>query len=149
MLAGGAVYNNLDYSFTASHPDGTYPYPSKQPGGGSPNLRRQLRILRDFLESFELVRLRPADSVVVGGIPQGTTARCLADSGRAYAIYFKGGTQVNPSVEIPAGRWRAQWLNPRTGEVDKSADYVHPDGKLTVVSCVYAEDIALRVTAAR
>ena len=144
MLAGGAVYNNLDYSFTTSHPGGTYPYPPKQPGGGSPNLRRQLRILRDFLESFDLVRMKP-DSTIVGGIPQGATARCLADSGRAYAVYVKGGTQVNLTLEVPQGRWRASWLNTRTGEIDKTSIVTNAGGRLTVASCLYHEDLALRL----
>ena len=149
MMAGGAVYNNLDYSFTASHPNGTFPFPPKQPGGGSPNLRRQLRILRDFLESFELVRMKPSDSVIVGGLSQGVTAHCLADSGREYGVYVKGGTQVDLVLEIPHGRWQAEWLNPRTGEVDKSTVYTHTGGRLTVASCVYSEDIALALRQTR
>jgi len=44
MLAGGGLFNNLDYSFTPKHPDGTF-LDYRSPGGGSPTLRRQLRIL--------------------------------------------------------------------------------------------------------
>ena len=58
VLAGGGLYNNLDYSFTAAHPDGTFlEYTS--PGGGSPALRRQLGLLKDFIDSFDFVRMRP------------------------------------------------------------------------------------------
>ena len=32
--AGGGLYNNLDYSFTAGHEDGTFALPEQQPGGG-------------------------------------------------------------------------------------------------------------------
>src|SRR5206468_1638462 len=32
ILAGGALYNNLDYSFVAGHEDGTFVYPAKPPG---------------------------------------------------------------------------------------------------------------------
>ena len=34
ILAGGGLYNNLDYSFTVGHEDGTFVFPSTQPGGG-------------------------------------------------------------------------------------------------------------------
>ena len=34
LLAGGGLYNNLDYSFTVGHEDGTFRFPSTQPGGG-------------------------------------------------------------------------------------------------------------------
>jgi len=48
LMAGGALYNNLDYSFTPKHPDGSLSN-YKSPGGGSRALRRQLRILKEFL----------------------------------------------------------------------------------------------------
>ena len=35
IIAGGALFNNLDYSFTSDHEDGTFLYPPTQPGGGS------------------------------------------------------------------------------------------------------------------
>ena len=36
LLAGGGLFNNLDYSFVAGHEDGTFAYPATQPGGGNP-----------------------------------------------------------------------------------------------------------------
>ena len=35
IIAGGGLYNNLDYSFAAGHEDGTFEYPASQPGGGN------------------------------------------------------------------------------------------------------------------
>ncbi|HWQ56724.1 MAG TPA: cellulase family glycosylhydrolase, partial [Bryobacteraceae bacterium] len=35
LMAGGALYNNLDYSFTVGHEDGTFAPPPDTPGGGS------------------------------------------------------------------------------------------------------------------
>ena len=56
LLAGGGLYNNLDYSFTLAHPDGTAPF-TKSPGGGGPTLRRQLHILKHFIDSFDFIRM--------------------------------------------------------------------------------------------
>jgi hypothetical protein len=53
IIAGGGSYNNLDYSFTAGHEDGTFVLPEKQPGGGGKALRNQLKILKDFMLSFD------------------------------------------------------------------------------------------------
>ena len=59
LMAGGAIYNNLDYSFTPGHPDGSLrEYTS--PGGGSPQLRRQLGYLKTFMESLDFVHMKPA-----------------------------------------------------------------------------------------
>ena len=35
ILAGGGLYNNLDYSFAPGYEKGNYNYPPTQPGGGS------------------------------------------------------------------------------------------------------------------
>ena len=43
VLAGGGVFDNLDYSFTAGHESGDFPLPAGQPGGGGAELRRQLQ----------------------------------------------------------------------------------------------------------
>ena len=59
VLAGGGLYNNLDYSFAAGHEDGTFAYPAKQPGGGNPGFRRQMKILREFIDGFDFVRMGP------------------------------------------------------------------------------------------
>ena len=36
IMAGGGLFNNLDYSFTVGHEDGTFVYPKTQPGGHRP-----------------------------------------------------------------------------------------------------------------
>jgi len=47
ILAGGAIYDHLDFSFTTDHPDGSaVPLPSGTPGGGGPELRSASMILR-------------------------------------------------------------------------------------------------------
>ena len=69
----------------------------------------------------------------------------LAEAGRAYAIYVKGGTEAELSLELPAGAYSAEWVNPRTGRVEKGETFRHEGGDRTLASPVYVEDIALRV----
>lgn len=104
IIAGGALYNNLDYSFTPQHPRGTF-LDYKSPGGGSPALRKQLKILKDFIEGFDFIRMVPDNSVIKGGVPPGMQARALAEKGKAYAIY----------IHRPSGRsdYSVRW----TGQV--------------------------------
>jgi hypothetical protein len=84
ILQGGAIYNNLDYSFSVKYPDGHWRNP-KAPGGGSRELRLQLKVLKEFLEGFNFVAMRPDDSVIKGGVPEKLTARVLVEPGRQYA----------------------------------------------------------------
>jgi len=149
IIAGGGVYNNLDYSFTTSHERGTFVLPESQPGGGGPELRKQLKILKDFINSFDFIRMKPDNSVIKGGVPNGATARALVEHGRAYAIYIKEGTQANLVVELPKGTYRVEWLNPRTGQIEKSERLQHAGGNATLPSPQYSEDIALRIVRSR
>jgi len=147
MLAGGAVYDNLDYSFTAAHPDGTAEVSA--PGGGGPRLRSQLTTLKRFLESFDFICMAPHDEVIIDGVPKGAVARCLAEPGKQYAVYVRGGTQAELTLDIPKGEYRLEWLNPRSGEAEGAQTVKHPGGALKLQSPSYGEDIALRLRKAQ
>jgi hypothetical protein len=145
ILAGGGLYNNLDYSFVAGREDGTFVYPKTQPGGGNPALRRQLKVLKDFIHGFDFLRMKPDHSVVQGGLPDQARARALVEPGRQYAIYVFGGNQAHLVLDLPAGDYAAEWINTMSGAIDKKDALKHAGGTVTLVSPAYAQDIALRV----
>jgi hypothetical protein len=152
VLAGGGLYDNLDYSFVAGKEDGTFAYPATQPGGGSRALRQQLRVLRDFIQGFDFVRTVPDDSVIKGGVPEGGAARALVKRGEAIAIYVRkplppakpasGPTTIE--VELPAGDWQAEWV--ATGGTRHPGTRIAGGGVRTLESPPYEIDIALRLT---
>lgn len=168
ILAGGAVYSGLDYSFTVKHPDGAFKVPQSAPGGGSPAFRTQLQILKDFIQSFDLVKMRPDNSVIRGGVARGDRltytwkhhrsswwglheeppdprAWALVKEGEAYATYIKGGKQTNLQLDLPAGSYKAEWINTKTGKVDTVEEFQHSGGIRLLSSPAYEEDVALRV----
>jgi hypothetical protein len=158
ILAGGAVYDNLDYSFTCTHPDGTAKV-TTSPGGGGPELRQQLKILKDFIYGFDFIKMKPDNAIIKGGfitVPLGgnppeakATARALVEPGRAYAIYVRGGKSAELGLNLPAGSYMAQWLDTKTGKVAKTEQFNHQGGDKTLSSPSYSEDIALRVKKAK
>jgi len=148
ILAGGGLYNNLDYSFTAKHPDGTF-LEYESPGGGSPELRKQLGILKTFIHGFDFILMVPDTTFITGGVPEGGTARALVEPGRQYAIYIKGGTHADLKLNLPAGSYRAEWLDTKTGKTVWSGKLRHPGGEAVLRSPDYSEDIALSIRAAR
>ena len=143
IIAGGAVYDNLDYSFTVGHEDGTAKI--NAPGGGGPVFRKQLEILKDFINSFDFVRMKPDNSVIKGVVPKNATARALARAGRSYAVYINGGNKAQLAVELPAGTYRAEWVNTKTGNIDKKETFQHRGDNRTLHSPKYVDDIALRI----
>ena len=147
LLAGGSVYSNLDYSFTPDHEDGTARVVAPTPGGGGPALRGQLAILKRFLAGFDFLKMVPDRSVIASGVPAGASAYALAEPGRAYAIYVLGGTRAELGLNLPAGKYRVEWVDTHSGEVARTLDLNHGGGRALVGSPEYSEDIALRIVA--
>ena len=148
LLAGGGLYNNLDYSFTAGHEKGTFVYPSTQPGGGSSELRRQLGYLKDFLYRFDFIHMQPDSTLIIKGQPEKFRSYALTEPGKQYAIYFNSGIGINVELTLPAGTYEVEWMNPLTGKRDKKTFLKHSGGKVVLVFPEYGEDIALRVVKA-
>jgi hypothetical protein len=146
IIAGGAVYDHLDFSYTVGNEGGNTG--TTTPGGGGPELRRHLAILRDFMGGFDFIRMRPDDSVVVAKTSEKVTVRALVEQGRAYAIYVNGGSEVQLIVELPAGTYKADWVNTKTGAVVGKDRFDHGGGGRTFTSPKYTGDIALRIVSA-
>lgn len=142
MLSGGGVFDALDYSFTVGHEDGSYSEPNG-PGGGSPSLRRQLRVLRQFLQSFDLPALRPDAHVVKRAT--GVVPRVLANAGREYAIYLDGNGPTNVTLELPPGKYSSEWLDVRTGSFEQLESFEHKGGEKVLDSPAFQSGIALRI----
>lgn len=149
ILAGGGLYNNLDYSFTAGHEDGTFASPPKQPGGGNPGFRKQLKVLGDFIRGFEFVRMKPAREIVRGDLPKDARCQVLAEAGRQYAIYFKGAPGVVWKLDLPRGKYRAEWIDAISGKSLASKE-VNQSGEAPVEFANPAEplELAVKVTSA-
>jgi hypothetical protein len=156
LIAGGAIYDNLDYSFTPTHPAGTLT-DYKSPGGGGADLRNQLRILHEFMDDLDFIHMKPMNGIIKGGIATsplsgvparaGVTVRALGQEEKTYALYIRGGTQAELQLKLPNGNYHAEWLNTKTGKPDKSED-IEGGADLLLASPPYTEDIALRIKSA-
>lgn len=58
IMAGGGLFNQLDYSFSVGLENGE-DTAYTAPGGGSVAMRKQLRILKSFFEGLNFVQLKP------------------------------------------------------------------------------------------
>ncbi len=142
MLSGGSSFDNLDYSFTTGHEDGTDTEPNG-PGGGSPALRQQLRVLSEFLQKLSLVDMRPDRRTVTHAA--GAYARVLSNPGREYAMYFDGSGPIDVTLDLPAGEYSGEWVNTQTGSIEKSDSFHHPGGKKIFRTPEFRNGIALRL----
>jgi hypothetical protein len=159
ILAGGALYNNLDYSFVAGHEDGTFVYPASQPGGGNPQFRKQLKTLRDFIHSFDFIAMKPEKELIRSGLPDTARAYALAKAGEAYALYLAPKLKdKNPSpsdfpedriyrlrLTLPKGEYTVQWLDPVSARKHPESAIVVHEAVPEITSPPHREDIALSI----
>ena len=162
IVAGGGLFNNLDYSFTAGAEGGAFVLPASQPGGGGPALRRQLRFLGEFMRHFDLVHLQPLAGLVVGGVPAGMSARALGRPGQDYIIYLRLAPQAGRKEDqpparafaegqvvleaaLPAGEFNAQWFNPKEGSLLRPEHVIADGGPAKLPAPAFEDDIVLAV----
>jgi hypothetical protein len=151
IVAGGGLYNNLDYSFTVGHEDGTFEYPDTQPGSGGAELRRQLRLLGRFIRAFDFIAMRPMPEIVRGGVPDGAAVQVLAEAGRQYAVYVCAVDDaatvgaIELSLDLPEGEYTAEWVDPLTGGVALRERFSHAGAQRKLMSPDIAQDMALRI----
>ena len=145
LLAGGGLFNHLDYSFAVGFEDGTFKYPDKTPGGGNVGFRVQMKVLKDFMHSFHFVRMKRDIAVVKGGLPAGSHAEVLSEPGRQYALYFFGGKSVQPNLALPAGSYLTEWISPLDGRVLSTATVRSTGSPIQLTSPPFDPDIALRI----
>ena len=148
ILAGGGLYNNLDYSFTVGHEDGTFEYPDKQPGGGNRGFRQQMKVLKDFIHGFDFVRMKPAKDVI-GGLGQDERATVLAEEGKQYAAYLRLKQPKEITIKLPAGTYNSEWINVLTGKVTGGQQFTVGGNEGFVTSVKQVPEFALRITRAK
>ena len=141
-MAGGAVFSNLDYSFTPEHEDGTAKVEDPTPGGGGRVLRTQLGILKTFVEGFDLVHVRPDTEFLKASNPAEIRGKVhgLADRRAGdYAVYVPEGPRTSRlRVDLPSGRYHARWIDPRDGKTLKDEEI---DASGNISSPEFAEDV--------
>ncbi|RPI03418.1 MAG: hypothetical protein EHM72_01505 [Calditrichaeota bacterium] len=139
LLAGGAVFNGLDYSFYPGCEDGSGVISG--PGGGSPTLRSQLAALLRFINSFDLSRLHP-DHTTLLHTPE-LFPHLLSIPGDEYAGYFQGRWPSRITWRLPQGSYELKWLNAKNGDVVQMQHLSSDGGISEVETPPFEEEIAL------
>ncbi len=163
IVAGGGLFNNLDYSFTAGHEDGRFVYPASQPGGGTSALRKQLRFLSQVIHRFDFVHMAPDNQVLTAASVKGATARVLVKPEHEYLVYIRtplqkteGGRRASVSfaegqyaldLKLPEGKFTVEWLDTKLGAATRVERFTHAGGDRRLRAPAFEDDIALAVRA--
>ena len=131
LVGGGSGFNHLNGLFTPEDPAGKTPENEKLLGA--------LHALREFLHSFDFLKMRPDKTLVAGGLPAASTYwRAIGERGKQYALYIhhsrerRGSYVVAPgsyhedlALNLPAGNYQAEWVDPATGSRIRSESLAH------------------------
>ena len=152
IVGGGASFNQLNGLYTNSNPTGT--------GKEGNQLQNIMLNLRNFIESFDFVKMHRDTSTVVGGVPVGSYSHCISEPGKQYAFYIHHSVlkdsgasyQVTPgkytenlAFNLPAGQYTAEWVNPNSGKMLTRQIFSHKGGIKTLTTPTYSVDMALRI----
>ncbi|OJW08516.1 MAG: hypothetical protein BGO49_12560 [Planctomycetales bacterium 71-10] len=149
LLAGGALYNNLDYSFTTARPDGSAKVEPPTPGGGGVDFRRQMAALAAALNDCEFWKMKPAPEIVAAqDLAEGARISVLAGP-RDVLAYVDRGPKVAFTLKLPPGPYACEWIDPPTGVVRYELPKVQADGLLELKSAEFPEDAAVRIRPAK
>lgn len=121
MMGGGAIFNNLDYSFSVGKEDGSGV--NNAPGGGSSEFRSQLKFLRNFIESMDFVKMQPDFNVVYHA--PGVQVQCISEPGKQYAMVLTGAASKWLKLNLPKGNYYYEFVCPFTGNKLKSGFFKH------------------------
>jgi len=143
ILSGGGLFNNLDYSFFVGYEDGTLE--NKAPGGGSIRLRKQLKVLSDFIHGFDLANISPDMDVVMHA--PGIIPYVLSYPGKSYAIFIQavGVEKSEIILKLPNGKYAISWISTFTGEVIRSEEIESVDVQINLKVVFEDGEIALRI----
>lgn len=150
ILAGGGLFNHLDYSFTTNTEDGSGVIEEGQPGGGGKSLRNQFRILAEFMKSLDYVNMKPQNSSKIRLLDQtGETVRGLVHPDNVMALYLHrnktGSTSSVIEIELRAGSYNIIWTNTRNGNQSVTSMTSKKDGWTRITTPAFSEDLAVKI----
>jgi hypothetical protein len=150
MVGGGSSFNNLNGVFTVSDPAGA--------AATNKPVLVTMQALKQFIESFDFMKMRPDRSFVVSGMPAGAFYRGMSQRGEQYALYHHhsrlkpyvytvtpGLYEEHLTLDLPAGTYRAEWVNPSNGALLSMETFTHSDGPRSVSAPRHTVDVALRL----
>jgi hypothetical protein len=150
MVGGGSSFNNLNGVYKVRDPAG-------KAAENTPVLEA-MRSLKQFIEGFDFLKMKPDRSFVVSGMSPGTFYRGMSERGQQYAFYHHhsklkpyvykvvpGAYEETLTLDLPSGTYRADWVNPSTGAILDTSTFAHAGGKRSISTPKHAIDVALRL----
>ena len=99
--------------------------------------------LVDFMSMKRLAVAAAINAMIDTGLPldRDTAEREI------FAIYAREGIEGSIVLDLPAGRYRTEWIDTQSGDITASDELNHSGGPTRLASPKFSNDIALRIVA--
>ena len=148
IFSGGALYNNLDFTFQVGNEDGTGSTEficDGYSGCTDPDVKYQLANLLKFMNSLNFIKMKPNFEAVALNYGD-ENIYPLVNDGKEYSVYFEGGSRAKIKLIVPKGKWKITWYNPSDLKILISSEIQLEKVLLELIVPNYKEDILLLVT---
>ncbi len=149
IFNGGALYNNLDFTFQVGFEDGTGSSSFScnwYNGCNDPTVKYELANLLKFVNTLNFIQMKPEKQVVIVNYGD-ENVYPLVNAGKQYAIYFEGGSKAKLMLSIPNGKYNLKWINPSDLRVISQKPIVINTGSINLLGPEYKEDVLLYIEA--
>jgi len=147
IFNGGALYNNLDYTFQVGFEDGTGKSGFScdwYNGCDDPSVKYELANLLKFVNTLDFIHMKPNKQVIIVNYGN-ENVHPLVNVGKQYAIYFEGGNKAKLMLHIPNGKYNLKWINPSDLGVISKETIAIDTGSINLLGPEYKEDVLLYI----
>ena len=147
ILEGGAVYNNLDWSYAHDDITGMGRNAAGQRQIGT-LVWQQLQVLIKNINEFDFIKAQPLDSNFKKELPVGINLYGLEVKGGDYLLYWVKDKIVDFekwNISLAAGNYSMQWIDPLDGRILKEQKIQHEGGNIYLDIPPFSDDIVLRL----
>jgi hypothetical protein len=152
IVGGGSAFNHLNGQYTNENPSGNTPDNRK--------VCNSLKVLKEFMHSFDFTKMRPDKQFITGGIPEDAFCRGMSWPGNQYALYIHhsqctidssaytvipGNYRHDLLLNLPKGKYMADWIDPASGKILQSVLVKNKSGSQKLITPSFTVDIALRI----
>ena len=148
ILAGGAVYDNLDWSFATDDLTGLGRNAAGERVSGK-EVREQLQILLKIINSFNFIKAQPLDSSFKQNLPEDVNLYGLGIKGTDYLIYWIKSKILSLDkwiCPLPQGDYTIKWIDPMDGKIIQQQTIKNSGKQVELAIPEFSDDRVVRIT---
>ena len=150
LMNGGALYNNLDFTFQVGDEDGHGTTLFSRGYTGflactDHDMKYQMANLLEFWNDLDFVHMKPGGDFIsfrYGHIE----IYGFFDEGKTYVVYFIGSGEPRAFLNIPNGKYKVEWLEPRTLQPIEDNEVLVENNFINLAGPGYIEDIVAKLS---